>query len=257
MKSLLLVTALIVLLVSPASAASVNLTGYGSSGEINDAIFFQYSSVFSSGTGVFDTFLRVQHKGTEKGYNTDGPLEYDTKCGIHTRALMLGEVPTVFLPGSDYAYYREFLLDINENNKDSLLTLDALELYVEPLPDITDYASNPFTNLIYDLDLGADNWVVLDAGLNPGSGKSDMLLYVPSYLFGTDESSYVYLYSQFGLVESSCGGFEEWGTRTRSLDNDTNGDLPVPLPATVWLLAPALMGLAATRQRVSSDSALK
>lgn len=247
MGRLLFATAFIIFLVSSASGAIIDLTDYNSSGSINNALFVQYKSQDSSGTGLINSFLRIQNKGTEKGYNTDGPLEYDTKSGVHTHAITVDDVPTVYLPGSEFNYYREFLLDINENTKDPLLTLDSLEIYVEPVPDITDYASDPFTNLIFDLNFGEDSWVILNSALNAGSGKGDMLLHIPDYLFGTDENSYVYLYAEFGLTESSNAGFEEWATRAHLLP-----DLPdvlVPLPASVWLLAPGLLWLAKLRRK--------
>src|SRR5512147_2338683 len=35
----------------------------------------------SSGTGVFNSFVRVQKDPIESGYNTDGTLEFDTSGG--------------------------------------------------------------------------------------------------------------------------------------------------------------------------------
>src|SRR5262249_28434531 len=53
------------------SAADVlDLTTNGAQGVLNGALF-QQGSVQPSGTGVFSSFLRIQMKGTEQGYNTD------------------------------------------------------------------------------------------------------------------------------------------------------------------------------------------
>src|SRR5437660_11401036 len=82
-----------------------------------------------TGTGFIDSFLRVQQKGTEQGYNT-GPRPIqpgmDSKTDPNfTRNITVGEVPVV-------GNYRQFFLDINEQAAEwgKLLTLDQLKIFV-------------------------------------------------------------------------------------------------------------------------------
>jgi len=67
-------------------AGMTDLTTAGSSGELNGALFIWTDLDRSStGTGVIDSFVIIQHDGVEQGYNTDGTLEFDTKEPGHTR----------------------------------------------------------------------------------------------------------------------------------------------------------------------------
>src|SRR5690349_17714026 len=96
-----------------------------------------------TGTGYIDSFLRVQQKGTEQGYNTTGrPVEFDEKTDPNfTRDLLTVDVPVVTNPtGLAPGNYREFFLDINEeaSASGSLLTLDQLKIFVSNTPSITD-----------------------------------------------------------------------------------------------------------------------
>ena len=49
----------------------------------------------ASGTGLFDPFVRLQGSPTEKGYNTDGAVEFDTKTGTWTHAIKVNAIPVV------------------------------------------------------------------------------------------------------------------------------------------------------------------
>ena len=50
----------------------------------------------STGTGVFESFVRVQATGTERGFNTDGNLRFDElQSSNFTRSLLLEAVPIV------------------------------------------------------------------------------------------------------------------------------------------------------------------
>ena len=209
-------------------ADPIDVTGVGSSAVVNGAVFLQWDPDDSSGTGNFNTFLRIQGDTTEQGYNTDGTLEFETKGGGHTHSLLLSAVPTVEYDG---AIYREFQLDVNERDQAPLIGLLELRLYTSAIPNATGYDGTtgtiPNTTRIYDLDAGADRAVLLDYSLNSGSGVADYLLFVPESLFsasgcGYEEqdtcATYVYLYAMFGQTlyddGSSAGltddGFEEW-----------------------------------------------
>src|SRR5262249_30404629 len=93
----------------------------------------------------------------------------------------------------------------------ALLSLDQLRLYVSPTN--IDTASNKFANGYnpatgqlgglspsYDMNpgLSSTSFVELNGDLKPGSGTPDMTLLVPVSALGTDPSSFIYLYSQFG-----------------------------------------------------------
>ena len=224
-----------------------------------------------TGTGVIDSFLRVQQKGAEEGFNTGlRPMLCDNRtCDDktdpnYTRNLLSSSVPVVTIGGTKY---REFFLDINEpaGGVQNYLTLDQVEIYVSNTADLGTHtsASPGYGTLtgatkVYDMETGsADNWVNLDYLLiGGGSGSGDMVLYVPdSIAFSTNQ--YVYLYSEFGCggtftASLSCGsgsnkkyqsqaGFEEWwvpGSTT------TTGTAAVPEPATLMFLGSGLAMIA-------------
>src|SRR5262245_10237820 len=103
-----------VLFPSAAKAEIIDLTTAGSSGSSQGALFSQASSQ-TTGTGVSDPFLRIQGTGTERGYNTEGQIEFDTKDqGGHnwTHALPLNTMTPVTLNGIQYY---QFLLDIDQS----------------------------------------------------------------------------------------------------------------------------------------------
>ncbi|MGH9410576.1 MAG: PEP-CTERM sorting domain-containing protein [Vicinamibacterales bacterium] len=223
-----------------------------------------------TGTGVIDSFVRIQQKGTEQGYNTSGrPVQFDEKTDPNfTRNLEIADVPVVTDPTPSLTgNYLEFFLDINEpaSASGSLLTLDQLKIFVSNTPSITDgYSSAGGGTLegatkVYDMDTGStDNWVNLDYNLvGGGSGSGDMVLYVPDVGFSGNQ--YIYLYSQFGCVpgkKGKCGsgtntkyqsgaGFEEWWT----LSPDAPPP-PVPEPGTLLLLGSGLVAVARRRLRL-------
>ncbi|HEU5116748.1 MAG TPA: LEPR-XLL domain-containing protein, partial [Isosphaeraceae bacterium] len=96
------------------STTPLDLTGPASFGFINGALFRQGSNQ-PSGTGVFQSFVRIQNDGTEQGYNTDGSPQFDTKGGSFTHAVLLSTIPLKVINGEAY---REFNLDINQTGKE-------------------------------------------------------------------------------------------------------------------------------------------
>jgi hypothetical protein len=199
----------------PSATPTVDLTTPGAFGSVNGAIFTQ-ARTQPSGTGVIDSFVRVTSPGNttvEQGYNTSArPLAYDENNSPNfTRTLAVADVPSVTIGG---ARYREFLLDVNQKASAAQLSLDALKIFVSAnaavhgklvngnLPDGTP-GGKPAA-----YDLGAGNWVKLDARLSTGSGSSDMVLDVPEAALAG--GTYLYLYSRFGDNVGANGGFEEW-----------------------------------------------
>ncbi len=195
------------------------------------AAWFYNAKAAPTGSGVVDAFVRIHKKGIEQGYNTDGrPLYYDeNNSPTFTRSLLLSDVPAVDLRG-DGMYYREFLLDINQQNnrKGHLLSLDEIAIYQADVGNLTGPRSVLGTP-IYDLDSPADNWILLNYSLGHGSGSGDLLVYVPNALFG--DRSYVYLYSMFGANQEGDAGFEEWAVREGSPPH-----VPVPAAAILGML---------------------
>jgi len=197
---------------------SLNTSGTVTAATGQLATFEQFNDP-STGTGIFNPFVQIQTKGEEKGYNTDGVPEFDTKAGKWTHSITLGNVPVI-----DGCL--EFFLDINQSQggQRRYLSLDALKIFLADSPTLDDYAAGLGT-LIFDL---GDNWVKMDNTVfDPGSGTGDMRVLIPVNPQWS-EAKYLYLYSEFGEQFNSNSGFEEWGVRT--------GDV-IPEPATLALLA--------------------
>jgi hypothetical protein len=173
---------------------TINLTNANSNDTIGGAIFS--SAVFNAGTGLINPFLNIQATGTEQGYNTDNGTPLDTK-EPNTTSLPVLSVPIAYIGKTPYL---DFRLDINENINaagDQFLSLDALKIYITNDNNTTGFTppdpSGTFPSgatLIYDLDATADNWVGLNAALQPGSGYGDISVFVPAGLFYTDASLY-------------------------------------------------------------------
>lgn len=210
------------------STMPLDLTTAGASGSINGA-FFQQINPQSTGTGVIQSFVRIQANGMEQGYNTDArPIEtgFDTKVGAFTHSINLNNVPKVKL--DDGNFYRQFLLDINEKLPAKLLSLDSLQVSTASVGNLTGYTAdgtyNSQATLVYDLDGAGDDWIKLDYSLNHGSGSGDMFAYIPDSLFPTG-NPFVYLYSKFGDHNSSDAGFEEWSVLKGNMNGKTVFDI--------------------------------
>lgn len=207
-----------------ANAGVLDLTA-GGSGTINGAIYTTTDKQ-STGTGVIDSFVRLQANTNEEGFNTDATTSqattFDTKAGTWTHSLLLSSLTTVTIGGK--AYY-EFLLDINQVNSTpgNLLSLNDVQIWTRSAGDLTgftaggcgtgtDCSSFGFNSgtKVYGMDTAAgDNNVLLDYNLNSGSGSGDLILNVLTTAF-TGSEPYVYLYSKFGNPSASNDGFEEW-----------------------------------------------
>ena len=199
---------------SSAMAADFDLTQPGDTETINGAIFIQYDPSESAGTGNFDPFLQIDASPIERGYNTDGTIEFDTKgqTSGNTHSLKLSNIPLVFVGG---IWYREFQIDVNEN--DLLIDLTELQVFTATVQTLSGYqpasgGDDPYigtptaTTLIYDLDAGVDNTAQL-AYLQSGSGEADYLVLIPDDSFSSDPncdfggtgcSTYVYWYANLG-----------------------------------------------------------
>lgn len=228
---------------SPTTASVVDLTaGVGASGTINTAVF-EFMTVQSGGTGVIAPFVRIQRNGDEQGYNTSAAvLPFDEKSGAWTHDLQIGEIQVVMVSGVDYY---EFQLDINEpsgGNK-RFLSLDEVQIYTSPIGSQNTTTLATLGTLRYDLDAVEESHVLLDSSNTSGSGEMDMRMLVPAAHFaGAAPADFVYVYSQFGLNESSNGGFEEWRVRL----------IPEPAAGLLAFAALALFSFRRSRSRSRS-----
>ena len=211
----------------------------------------------ATGTGVIDSFVRLQFSGKEttdqEGFNTDGTPWEDTKGSIFTHSLSLDSVPVLTFSGDPDipdGTYRQFMLDINQtkNIDPSPLTLNEIEIWMgddaasnlalKNADDFSTVTSNG--TLVWELDMAGDGGagdydILLNYALNAGSGSGDMFLYIEeSYFSGYDGSDQLVLYSLFGNPEEANAGFEEWAVLLPEGSEDPN---PVPEPGTVALVA--------------------
>jgi len=224
----------------PGTGGEIVLTAVGDQAVMPDgAIFESYNPLTPTGSGIFDAFLRVSksNKDIVKGYNTDErPLEYDeNKSPQFTRAWKLSGVPLVPVPGYP-GLYREFQLDINQNSAkdpDWFISVDDIEIYLTDTDMATGYPFVGEADLVWQLDDGQNWYLKLDYRLASGSGKRDLIRWVPDSFFQTSPTygycaygaatcdTYVTFFSRFGgeledtetpeIHWANNDGFEEWG----------------------------------------------
>lgn len=198
-----------------ASATVVDLTN-SNSGTINGAQFV-FTDQQPTGTGVIQSFLRVQNTPTEQGYNTSGGTPFDDLAGPWTHNLTVGDLNTTTVSLNGTQYYK-LLLDVNEpNGSKSLISLNQLQFYTSPTGSQTTTNVSSLGTLRYTFNGGS--YVVIDAARNHGSGSGDMYAYIPvSDFAGAKSTDFVYMYSLFGPNASADltaqGGFEEWALVT-------------------------------------------
>ncbi|MBR0875459.1 hypothetical protein JQ633_34255 [Bradyrhizobium tropiciagri] len=206
----------------------------------NGIVFLTGDTNTATGTGIFPSFVTIQNKGVEQGFNTDAPPVLNTGSSPeHNHSLLLGAVPVVVVNGVEY---REFRLDLNE--QDDPISLDKLQIYKASSGNLTSLAG---LTQIYDMDGGADGKtggaadVDVSVGLtawSSGSGHSDYKVLIPnSYFAGTDPGAYIYFYSQFSNADA---GFEEWSvgpvTPSGTTPNAAVGvDKQISVDGTNWL----------------------
>ena len=214
--------------------AVLDLTGATTEGMIGGAIFRAAPPVTSAGTGNLQPFVRIDGGAIEQVYNTGvRPVQFDEGTNTSwTHAQLLSGIPPV-IASNGLAYY-EFVLDINQKNSspDNLLSLDELRVYVHSDPlahsyDPTTLKLSTGTGLVspsYDMDGGLDSsdatFVKLDGNKSSGSGggTADLVLLVPATALGfvlpSNTTTYVTLYSKFGVKNANNSGFEEWSRGT-------------------------------------------
>jgi hypothetical protein len=218
-------------------ATTIDLTdGPGTSGVANGG-YFEFYDFQAAGTGVLEPFVRIQHNGTEEGYNTSAEdLPFDEKPGPWTHDLLLSDVPIVYSNGGAFL---EFILDINEAAPASqrLLSLDRILIFTSPIgsQNTTDLPS--LGALRFDLDGAGDSYIIMDYTNAVGSGETDLRALIPLDSFaGAAPTDYLYFYSQFGTNHASNAGFEEWNV------------VAIPEPGSAVLTLLALVSLIRRRR---------
>jgi hypothetical protein len=235
----------LLLLAGAANANILDLTAPHSQGTIGGAIF-QTVDLAPTGSGVFDSFVRIQRTGTEQGYNTSGrPVAFNENTSpTFTHNLTVGDIPVVSYQGSNYY---EFFLDVNESNGggNNLISLDDIQIYTSATGSQTTSNVSTLGDLRYDLDVSKDSWIKLDYNLGSGSGRGDMRMLLPvSALGGVGPGTFVYLYSQFGLNFGTDDGYEEWAVQ------EATPTVPLPPAAAAGCAMLALVaGFRAIRRR--------
>ncbi len=239
---------------SHATAATLNLANSGlQNGTLNGAFFQEIDPNDPAGTGVLNSFVRLQSPGNstvEEGYNTDArPLQFnENNSPQFTRSLKLSDVPIFTIGG---VKYRQFVLDINEKNaKDEpLIDLEKLQIFLGNAGNLVNYPTFGGNAVkIFDLDGNEDNTVKL-RDTNAGSGRADLLTYIPDSLF-SGPNQYVYLYSKFSGAE---GGFEEWAVQVK--EKPDTPPKSVPEPAALAGLGLVAGAMTFARRRKSSQTA--
>lgn len=214
----------------------------------------------STGTGTLDPFLSVQSNqdAPEVGINSNGPYVYDeVSGGTRTRPLprtlssvIQGKnIPGIStVPGVDCSadptdfqcarYYREFLLDANEDKSTPTnILMSELKVFISKAPNDTTGGAPAFDGSLsmleswaagslygtvkaFDLDLQdtngdgvldpVDRAVLVDYTVSSsGSGRPDLTIYLPR-IYAT-AATHVYFYTRFGC-----------STDTASPDYDAN-----------------------------------
>ena len=111
----------------------IDLTG-GGSGDANGA-FYVWTGTQSTGSGVIESFLRLQNKGSEQGYNHSlgHNVPWDTKPGTHTHDIQMKDLVVATITGVNYF---QFLLDLNESSgKDKeFINLDNVQIFTRSSP---------------------------------------------------------------------------------------------------------------------------
>ena len=180
----------------------------------------------ASGTGLFDPFVRLQGSPTEKGYNTDGTVAFDTKTGTWTHAIKVNAIPLVDCDGSGSgtATCWELFVDINDGNNTKRISLNEVEIWFTTNANLVGFVDPTCfpSGATKEYDFSG---AILINDVNQGSGRGDLRYLVPTADHTWNADTYFVLYSKWGTTAASQtaangtgnwgsdGGFEEWKVR--------------------------------------------
>jgi hypothetical protein len=217
------------------AAGSVNATAIdlvsGSQGTSGGAIYQWFDA--STATAAIESFAQVSTTGRSDrshAYNTTVNGTLGNGAPDHSnRTVTVADVPRIRIGN---LLYREFLLDIHEDNGRgrAYLSLDEVQVFLGGTSNsgVTVLDANGVLQhdgtLIHDLEGGGRHWIALDDARNSGRGAGDLYLYLLDSLFaGFAGDAAVTLYSHFGRQGGDPAGFsgdfgasagaEEWGLR--------------------------------------------
>jgi len=169
-------------------------------------------NIGASGTGIFESFERLEASGSEEGFNTDTDKVLDNVDGTWTHSILISDIPIVEQGGKQYW---ELFSDVNESNggTSGQLSLNDVEVYFSDDGGLTDLTT---ADLQYDFE-GS----ILINDVNSGSGRADLRYLIPvaNITIPTDCSfknpscaEYFVLYSKWGTTSNygTDSGFEEW-----------------------------------------------
>jgi hypothetical protein len=177
----------------------INTANANVAGTAGGTAIYSISSA-GSGTGIFPAFVQVQHNGTESGYNTTvNNVLNNGSDATHNHEIQAGNISVAVIGGKQYF---QFNLDINESHggtsggtaADAYISLDSLKIYTSSTPNQS--VTDPDLLGTKQYDQG-DHTILLNYGNFSGSGKSDLVVFIPVWA-GVNPSDYVYLYSAFG-----------------------------------------------------------
>jgi hypothetical protein len=169
--------------------------------DLGNGVLYEATTA-GSGTGNYDSFLRLAANGTEEGYNTDFSQQLDNKDGIWTHDLLISNLAVITV--NDVTYY-EIRLDLNEiqSGTNPNISLNELQIYYgAPAGEDADFSA--LTN-VFDL---SGSLALVDT--NHGSGTDDYRFLIPTSLFPAG-AQYLTLYADFS---GSDDGFEEFRVKS-------------------------------------------
>jgi hypothetical protein len=165
----------------------------------------------SSGTGVFKPFVRLQASPSESGYDTNGTLQFDTKTGTWTHAMLVSQIPQrpCDPTSTSGALCFELFNDINESS--GQISLNQVELYFATGTGAATLTGYPFTSPPAGTTVTKEyayNGSIQINDVNSGSGRADIryaipladvnLSDAPNCTFGNSAcATYFVLYSQW------------------------------------------------------------
>jgi hypothetical protein len=207
-----------------ARAQAIDLTTLGATFFGADGARWYQGTTFVGSTS-FVEFLRLQGTSTEQGFNTDfRPFSENQVGNTATHSITFGLFQPRILTDATGAYrFYTLLLDVNEmtSSGDNYLSLDSLTIYSVPAGSGgalgTRAAIAAVGTVRYDLDVPANQVVLIDGNLVLGSGANDIEIDIPASRFdGVGASDYIYVLMNLGQIGTvgarkygTSGGFEE------------------------------------------------
>ncbi|MFC1924082.1 hypothetical protein ACFLXA_01775 [Chloroflexota bacterium] len=218
---LALALSLVMVKANPSSASdpyydlTMDNPDWGDGAEINGAWWFGQPE-----TGISIEFLEYANNGTERGYNTDGTVQFDETPQKTMSVAFADMTPMEY----DSSYWFEFQVDLNEQGGDPYISLDEFQVWQTDDPEMTGYHVNSDdgsgdgyfddATLVYDMDGDTDTWLMMDYSMGEGSSGAgeDYRVLVPVSSFSDED--YVVLYVRMGYEGGdwdSAAGPEQWG----------------------------------------------